>query len=465
MPRRPRGGLAAWLKDSDTPLFVLDARRVVLFFNRGCERLTGWSAADVVGRACDYASEPDGTQLDALTGALCPPPQVFAGTPVRQPVVIAHRDGSTQPREAAFVLLRSEAPTEAHVLGLWLPADSAAPQVSASPAALHADLAALRGELHRRYELDQVIAHSPAMLRVAAQVQWAGGTTGSVHLLGPPGSGRAFLARVIHQRSADRLRPFVPLDCTALTPLELQRTLQKVFEPDRTADPLPVELRPAAVLLKEVASLPRDVQQRLLERLALPPDAGAPGVRLFSTSTEPLAQAVADDRLIPELFYRLTEITIELPALRDRPEDLPLLVQYLVERRNRTVDRQCAGFVPEALRLLQQYNWPANVRELRMVVEAAQEAAEGPFVQPGDLPFRFRTGLEAQRVAPRRVSQPMDLVAHLREVESAEIRRALAESRGNRARAARMLGLTRPRLYRRMEQLGLLPPSESDTPS
>jgi DNA-binding NtrC family response regulator len=463
MPRRPRGGLAAWLKETATPLFVVDARRVVLFFNLGCEEVTGWSAADVVGRTCDYATEADPCQIDALTGALCPPPQVFSGRSLTQPVVIPRRDGTTSTAVASFLPLLASSPEDTRVLGVWFPPGTAAPSpgtAAADATQLHAALAALRDELRRHYAVDQVVAHSPAMRRVLTQVQVAAASGASVHLGGPAGSGRQFLARVIHQQSSLRLRPFIPLDCELLTAFELKRTLQKIYEPDLTADPPPPDLRPGGILLREAAQLPRDVQQNLLDWLAAPSTEGDPQVRLFSTSAEPLARAVEDDRLLPELYYRLTAIPIELPALRDRPEDLPLLVQFFVERENRAADRQSAGFSPEAMQLLRQYNWPGNVRELKSVVDEAQEAADEPLIQPADLPFRFRTGLDAQRLPSRRPPRPIDLETHLREVEAQEIRRVLAECRDNRAQAARLLGLTRPKLYRRMEQLGITSPED-----
>lgn len=454
MPRRTHGGLAAWLKDARTPLFVVDDRRVVLFFNQGCEHLTGWSAADVVGRTCLLSGEPDGSRIEALTGALCPPPLPLDSEFVLQDVVVPCRSGETVLRQAVYIPLPAADGSPPRVLGLWVhrraaPAESVAEAGAGDWRAL---LASHRDELRRHFQLDQIIAMGPAMRRVVAQVRAAAATSVCVHLTGPRGSGREFLARVIHAASPAGARTLVPLDCSALTAFELQRTLMRLLDDRRSLQSPTIADRPAAVLLKEVAKLPRDLQRLLCERW---PASTAGDLRWFSTSNEPLDAAVADERFIPELFYHLTGFTIDVPALRSRRDDLPLLAQLFVEAQNRLGDRQIGGLAPETLLALQGYNWPGEARELRAVICEAHAASSGPLIQPADLPFRFRTGMDAQRIPPAKETATRPLDEFLREVETLEIRRVLHECAGNRALAARRLGLTRPKLYRRLEQLGL----------
>jgi DNA-binding NtrC family response regulator len=445
-------------------LYVVDARRVVLFFNRGCEELTGWSAGEVVGRACDYASEPQAAQLDALSCALCPPPEALQGRPVAVRVELPTRSTGLQSRTIVCTPLPDSDPLELRILCACLPA-KAADELSNHVAALsplHAELARLREDLATQFQLDQVIAAGPSMRRIVEQVQLAAGAPVGVHFHGPAGAGREFLARVVHQRSARRLRAFVPLDCDALPPFELKRTLRRALVPEPEHDAAG-ELLPGTILLRNVTRLPRDVQVWLLET-GWGSGTAAADVALYSLDSVPLATATADDRLLSEMFHRLMTLTIDVPPLRERGSELPLLAQYFLERQNRHGDRQLSGFSREALERLQEYDWPGNVSELRKVVEESHSAAAGAQVELHELPFRFRTGLAAQRTAPRRNESSLDLDAYLREVEGREIRRVLEECRQNRAQAARRLGLTRTKLYRRMEQLGIAAPLADDPP-
>lgn len=453
MPRRRRGGLAAWLSETLTPVFVLDRRRVVLFFNQGCELLTGWSAADVVGRTCDYASEPDPLQVDSLTCALAPPPEAIGGAPVVAPVVIVRRDGSSVERSLHFLPLPGEADDEWRLLGVCV--ERAAPEAAADdvvdPPHLHAALAAVRAELHRMYQLDNLIARSPSMQRVAEQIRLAAASDVAVQLLGEPGTGREYVARLIHFHGPRRLQAFVPLDCARLSDFELKRTLRRLATPDgEHTDPA---FTPGAVFLRSVSRLPRDLQQSLLEDLLAPRGADRP--RLFSCDAPPEKGVHSGAELLPDLALKLTTLTIHVPPLRERPEDLPLLAQFFLEQLNRDFDRQCGGYSQEVTTSFRLYNWPGNVAELRAVATQCHAAARGPIIVAGDLPFRFRTGYDAQRTSPAAVLRSIDLAAYLEEIERREIARMLSECRQNRALAARRLGLTRPRLYRRMEQLGL----------
>lgn len=455
MPRKRRGGLAAWLSETSTPVFVLDARRVVLVFNRGCEGLTGWSAAEIVGRTCDYAAAADPQDVESLTGVLCPPPDLPAGGATIVPARLLRRDGTLLTRDIHFFPLPDPAGGGRHVLGVIVEAKPAAPAAEGdAPPQLHAALAAVRAELHRRYHLETLIARSPAMLRAAEQVRLATSAPVPVFLVGEAGTGREYVARLIHLHGPRRLQAFIPLDCAQLTELELQRTLRRLAAPPLDEPPDPA-FRPGALCLRQASRLPRELQQFLLDELLPPSGGGGEPLRLFACDCVAPEAAVATGQLLPELAFRLTTLRIDLPPLRERPEDLPLLAQFFLEQINRDVDRQCGGFSQDVLDQFRRYHWPGNVRELRMVVEECHAAARGPIVVEADLPFRFRTGMDAQKVGPPARPRAFPLTEYLESIERQEIERVLRECRHNRALAARCLGLTRARLYRRMQQLGL----------
>ena len=179
-----------------------------------------------------------------------------------------------------------------------------------------------------------------------------------------------------------------------------------------------------------------------------------PQLRLIAAAEQPLGELARRGRYREDLAGVLSTITIELPPLAERREDLPLLAQVFLEEANAGSGKQLVGFSPEALDRLDAYAWPGNIDELaQMVAERCRQAA-GPEVQPDDLPERLRWVAEAA-TRPQRKEETIVLDEFLGRIERELIRRALARAKGNKARAARLLGLTRPRLYRRMVQLGL----------
>ena len=151
----------------------------------------------------------------------------------------------------------------------------------------------------------------------------------------------------------------------------------------------------------------------------------------------------------------MTSITIPVPPLRERTDELPLISQQLLEAHNRDQNRQVTGFAAEVLEAFRKYNWPGNVAELRSVIEEARAASKSSTIQASDLPYWFRAGIDAQAFGPSAAPQPRPLAPYLAEVETEQIRRALEQARNNKSLAAELLGLTRARLYRRMEALGI----------
>jgi len=156
----------------------------------------------------------------------------------------------------------------------------------------------------------------------------------------------------------------------------------------------------------------------------------------------------------PRLFCALGTMTIRLPALRDRPEDLPLLAQAFLERENVDNPKQLGGFTPEALDVLVAHAWPGNLDELTQFVHETHARARFGRVEANDLPERIRWSSTAA-VHSAQVDEPIVLEELLANLEKELIERAIARARGNKSKAAKLLGLNRPRLYRRLVQLGL----------
>lgn len=452
MPRtsRPRRGLLSWLTNAATPIFVLNERRVVLFYNRGCQKLTGWAAADVIGQSCEYSSGGDSNALTTLTGCLCPPPGTLDVLSTHVPAEIPSRDGVLQSRTIYYFVLRESADQPARILGIIGPREDASADGRAAAAQRHAELASALGLQHQEHREAVFIGVSSTARRLREQLRVASGCSASVHLHGESGTGRERLARLIHARSERRQQAFVPLDCRRIPAIELKLTIKRLLsEETQPEDDL---FRAGTVFLKSAGDLPRDIQELLLPRQL---NRSATGWQLISCDDRPLAELVATEQLLPESADLLSEIVITIPPLRSRRDDLPLIAQDILESLNRGDAKQVGGFAPEIAEQFARYDWPGNIAELEAVIREARDVCTTPLITARDLPFRFRTGMDAQAIGPPLTPTAIDLEALLARVELDYIRWALAAAKSNKSQAATLLGLTRPRLYRRMEALGI----------
>jgi DNA-binding NtrC family response regulator len=452
MPRtsRPRRGLLSWLTNAAAPVFVLNERRVVLFYNRGCQKLTGWAAADVIGQSCEYVSGGDPNSLATLTGCLCPPPGTLDVVSTHVPAEIPSRDGARHSRTIHYFVLRESADQPARILGIIGPREDPSADGRAAAAQRHAELASALGWGHQQHREAVFVGVSSAARRLREQLQVAAGCSASVHLQGESGTGRERMARLIHARSERRQHAFVPLDCRRIPAIELKLTVKRLLaEENQPEDDL---FRAGTVFLKSAGDLPRDVQELLLPRQM---QRSVTGWQLISCDDRALADLVASGQLLPEYVDLLSEIVISIPPLRARRDDLPLIAQDILESFNRGDAKQVGGFAPEIAEQFAKYDWPGNIAELEAVIREARDVCTTPLISSRDLPFRFRTGMDAQSIGPSLTPTAVDLEALLGRVELDYIRWALAAAKSNKSQAAALLGLTRPRLYRRMEALGI----------
>jgi DNA-binding NtrC family response regulator len=217
----------------------------------------------------------------------------------------------------------------------------------------------------------------------------------------------------------------------------------------------------STVLIREILMLPRDLQARLTASLELP-------VRLLATTALDPEIALEREQLRPELYFVLTTLVVRLQPLRERRDELPALAQHLLERANQRVGKPKTGFSPQALSALLEYHWPGNLRELARVIDHAQTHSEGEdaLVAMDDLPASIRGQLGEGYPCPSHGSPIKPLDQLLTEVERRLIETALRQARGNKSRAAELLGISRPRLYRRIKELNLPdddPPAEADS--
>ncbi|MBL9083022.1 MAG: sigma 54-interacting transcriptional regulator [Planctomycetales bacterium] len=463
-PRPRHNDLARFFNAAADPFYVVDDERRIIYLNEACAKWLGCKPVDLLGRECRYTSIETDDYIQSLVNSLCPPPQTFAGETARAEIIPPH---STEAQSSARIALFqpwSFASSEGFGVSAWLPPreylereDAAAARAVEEAARLRAQTLRIRRETAGRYSVDRLIGIGPSMQRVRAQIEVAGVSKARLSIIGPVGSGRSRIARAVHyfrpqgaptglQPAEFLALPLVPLDAAVLNAELLQSTIRGMVRAAKTSR----QASAGTLLLTDADRMPADAQGELagfLKLVELP-------LRIMTTTTVPLERLAEAGAFRADLAAWLSVLSIEMPPLAARPEDIPPLAQWFVEELNAESARQLAGFTPEALDRLAAYAWPGDVAELAEMVRAAYARAEGPRLSTDSLPARLAYAADARSHEPI-APDTIDLDQFLAETERELIRRAVAAVKGNKTAAARLLGLSRPRLYRRMVQLEL----------
>jgi two-component system response regulator AtoC len=317
-------------------------------------------------------------------------------------------------------------------------------------------------------QLQDIVGKSAVMLDVYKLVARVAASTATVLVEGESGTGKELVARSIHTHSPRAGAPFLPVNCTALTESLLESEL---FGHARGAFTGAVGAKRGlfeaahggTLFLDEIGDMGPKMQAQLLRTLQdgeVRPVGGSESirvdVRLVCATNKILEEEVKAGRFREDLYFRINVVTVQLPPLRDRPEDIPALVAHFLNKTARRERREAAAMSPEALRLLTAYGWPGNVRELENAIERAVAVAKGNVVLPSDLPPEV--GGSAAVGVPGGVSvADGGIIADrptLGELERRYIQLVLAECAGNKKKAAEKLGIDRRTLYRALERGG-----------
>jgi len=314
-----------------------------------------------------------------------------------------------------------------------------------------------------------LVGDSPAMRALRRLVETAGPSLGRVLILGENGTGKEVVARLIHQHSARRSRPFVEVNCAAI-PEELIET--ELFGHVRGAFTGAIADRPGRfeqadggtlfldevgdMSLKTQAKVLRVLQEQSLERVGGGQRVRV-DVRVLAATNKDLQAEIRQGRFREDLFFRLSVLPVAIPPLRERREDIPVLAEHFMATISREYGRRMRRLTPEALARLQAYDWPGNVRELRNAVERLiimghddrVTAEEVAFLGDGHVQGALRD--PAGEAGSLRLSEARDAF------EREFILRALARAEGNMSRTAELLGLERSNLYKKMRAFGILP--------
>ena len=319
----------------------------------------------------------------------------------------------------------------------------------------------LRQPLSPQVGFDTLLGTSPAMVAVFDLVRRAAAAEANILIQGESGTGKELIARAIHANSPRATEVFVPVDCAALPDNLLESELfgheRGAFTGADRAKPGMFEVaNRGTLLLDEVAELPLTLQAKLLRALQereirrvggtkqIPVD-----VRLVSATNRDLAESVRKHEFREELFYRVNVVQVALPALRDRPGDIPLFAQHFLGRYGRNRERPLEGIDPDALAMLEGYAWPGNIRELQNVIERACVLADGPVLRVRDLPEYVRGRGRPAPTAPVR-SLPLREAreAWLRGFTEDYLTDLLRRHHGNVSQAAKSAGVDRKTLHR-----------------
>jgi transcriptional regulator with PAS, ATPase and Fis domain len=324
---------------------------------------------------------------------------------------------------------------------------------------LHLDNQWLRRELHRATEPDTIVGKSPAMQRIFEIVRKVAPTPSTVLLTGESGTGKEVIARAIHGQSPNADERFLAVNCAAIPHDLLENQLfghrKGAFTgADRDQPGVFAHAGKGTVFLDEIAELTIATQAKLLRAIEikeiLPIGAHEPvavEARILAATNRPLAKEVEAGRFREDLYYRLNVVSIALPPLRERREDLPEMIDFLLQRHVRTLGKHITGINHEAMQILMACPWKGNVRELDNALQRAVILGEGPLLSPADLP----PDLAPQHDDPHLVD---DLGEAVRRFEKQHIERVLRRVPDKRD-AAKVLGVGLSSLYRRIAELGI----------
>jgi two-component system response regulator HydG len=315
----------------------------------------------------------------------------------------------------------------------------------------------LKTQVEEATRPNEMIGQSAAMKRVFEAIETVGPTDATVLITGESGTGKELVARAIHYASPRRFHPLVAVHCGALTETLLESELfgheKGAFTGAQYRKKGKFEVAEGGtIFLDEIGDISLKTQTdmlRVLQEREITRVGGNQNIkvdfRVVAATNRPLEQMIEEGKFRPDLYYRLNVFRIELPPLRERREDIPLLVNTFVRKFSREMSKRITRVNPRAMDILQQYNWPGNVRELENAVERAMVVAQEPEIREQDFTIRASTQVLGAQVPDGRT---------LDDIEKAHILRVLEDCGGNQTRAAEVLDIDRVTLHHKLKKYG-----------
>jgi transcriptional regulator with PAS, ATPase and Fis domain len=322
--------------------------------------------------------------------------------------------------------------------------------------------------IRQRKAFHGLIGASESMHELYVRIEAASRTRGTILIHGESGTGKELIAHAIHECVGDIRAPFIAVNCAALPSHLIESELfgyKRGAFSGATADSVGLIGAAAGgtLFLDEITEMDTETQGKLLrvlqERTVRPVGSTsetAVDVRILASTNRDPVEAVASGKLRQDLYYRLQSVVLQVPPLRDRREDVPLLARHFVELfNNKGLNATKVGIKEPALEAMMEYSWPGNVRELSNIIEGAFVFGTSEWIRLADLEFRK----SADRLSSRQEAEPLPPSLFTGKIEDMErdfVLRALQKTGGNKTRAASLLGISRKKLYGRMEHFGLL---------
>jgi len=423
-------------------VFTVDSDWRITSFNRAAERITGITRQEAIGQRC----------CDVFRASICETDCALrktlgGGKPVvNKAIYIINPDGERIPISISTALLKD---ADGKVIG---------------GVETFRDLSAiedLRRELHKSYSFEDIVAKSKPMQELFTVLPTIAESDATVLIEGESGTGKELFARAIHNLSHRREGPMVTVNCGALPDTLLESEL---FGYKKGAFTGAVKDKPGrftaadggTIFLDEIADVSPALQVRLLRVLqdrAFDPLGGnetiTADVRVIAAVNRPLEELVEAGSFRRDLYYRINVLQITLPPLRERREDIPLLIDHFLERLNRKSPKYVEGVSPEVLSILMAHGFPGNVRELENLLEHAFVLCQGSTIERRCLPPHFRQGESTDATSTHSVE----------DFERQLLLQILRRHDWSRTKAAAELGINKSTLWRKMRRLGINPPS------
>lgn len=451
------GVLTSIVDTMQAGLFTVDADGIFIAWNRGAERITGYSALDLIGHPCSLLEGPNCKGFGSLRELLGSPASGADGVCSQQCKVMS-KDGREIHIHGNVQLVTDENGRIAGAVGCFMDVTSL---VQA-----HQKIRVLEQQAATGFAFEQLVGNSEAIRETFRQLRLAADSDVTVLLTGESGTGKELAARAIHAQSDRRDKPFLAINCSAIPETLLESELFGHVEGAFTgANSDKLGMFEAAdggtLFLDEIGEVSKAIQVRLL-RVLQEREVRRIGdyktrrvnVRVVAATNRDVKRLVEDDLMREDFYYRIHVFEIRLPALRERTEDIPLLVDHFIRQLSIRQGRNVDGIATDTLEILQEYEWPGNVRELRNAIEHACVISSGDRITFHDLPPEIRHAASDNALRHRGSTLTPEQLA-----ERSQIIEALSKTRGNRTKAAKLLGTSRVTLWKKITRYEIDVPS------
>lgn len=427
-------------------VFTVDKDWRITSFNRAAEMITGVSRQEAIGRHCSEVFRASMCEIDCALKRT-----METGSPViNQSAFIVDSRGRKIPITVSTALLQDH---NGKILG---------------GAETFRDLSLvenLRKEITGRYETGDLVSRSVLMRNIFDMLHMLAASMSTVLIQGETGTGKEVIARAIHNQSNRKNKPFIAVNCGALPDTLLESELfgykAGAFTGATKDKPGRFEMaRGGTLFLDEIGEISPALQVRLLrvlqektyEMLGDTKSTKA-DVRIITATNQDLGIQVKEGSFRQDLYYRINVAKVELPPLRKRKEDIPLLIEHFISRFNRIQNKAVKGVSPETMAILMAHNYPGNIRELENIIEYAFVLCSEGLIETHHLPEEFKV-----EEAPE--SPPRDINLTLKTLEAQTIREALKRNNYNRLSTAKELGIHKSTLFRKIKALGISLPEK-----